>query len=261
MSDMGKEFRNRVEGLREVLEKTPTITMPAKLKVRGRAGEEMTANAEAEVEALEAFLRDFIKTRMTPFVSQQMHGADKNPSPWMPKVLEGLEKFHRYAQPRQETHVSQRLYDKFRGGFGQMLKAVTTTEIESKPGRVMAHMGPEPVVMGMKLSDYSVLRHGATPTKYNSFFMAAEFGTGIHADPRWFHNDPPSKEPDGSWWVINEKGTMGAHFEGQKPMHAFFKPGTKTIKPVYAEFIRANLYPALDEFLANKYPEGNFFRT
>ncbi len=257
-----KDFRFRVERMAEFLDKSQPVTMKAKLKVRGREGDVMESNTQAEVEALSVFLQDFAKNVMGPFIAKQMQGAVQTPSPWMPKVVEGREKFNRNAQPRDVSSITQRLYDRYSKGFRDMLSNITATSIEKQKGRVVAHMGPEALVMGQQLKDYSVLRGGGSPTMFNSFFMAAEFGTGIYADKRWFHNDPPSKEADGSWWVQHPtREGFGAHFLGQKPMNFMFGGDGRTPKPVYEEFIKQRLYQALDHFLLEKYPEGNMFRT
>jgi hypothetical protein len=146
-------------------------------------------------------------------------------------------------------------------GFGQLFSAMT----KMAPARVggssiRVDMGPGSGILAQKLGAYSVSQGVATRGDgFDSFFYAAEFGTGIASNvggAQWIreikHNNAqngPFKGPPGSWW-FGDQEHGGGLWSGQKGIHFLFDQSTRQPLPIYRDWIAKNLRPKFAQFMA-----------
>lgn len=146
-------------------------------------------------------------------------------------------------------------------GFGQLFAAMTKMAPARIGGNsIRVDMGPGSGILAQKLGPYSVSQGAATQGDgFDSFFYAAEFGTGIAANvggAQWIreikHNNAqngPFKGPPGSWW-FGDKEHGGGMWSGQKGIHFLFDQNTRQPLPIYRDWISKNLRPKFAQFMA-----------
>jgi hypothetical protein len=260
------QFERFRGGLSKALKPLNKITMTARLVAKDRTGLERQVLDAMSQETFERFLKEFADTQVRDLMYRMFWGIGSGSGPgakvtsfYMPKILRSSsDNFNRARKEWTRSPLTERYRDKWRAGFSTLFRNMTKSRTSSSAiaGGSSVGVGPMAELMEQKLSDYSMLSGRSSPTKFNSFFMAAELGTGRYADPV---NHASNKESDGSWWVRG-KGGHGAHFAGQQGIHFMFQKGTHTPHPVYQELILHEMMPALDEFLTREFPKGNIRR-
>lgn len=211
-------------------------------------------------EVLKEFLDYYVQERFLRVVKRQFGDPQGNPSPFMPKIVEGKKStgevgFHRLTNP-PNTADPRGVKDLWAGGFQQLWRNVSKFQTSATGSGVMAGVGPRAEVDEQNLINYPVTSGKATPSQYGSFFLAAEFGTGSFASVVRHSGKTKSDRGDGSWWFGNDRGNgwAGALFQGQEGIHFLYGKDGRTPNPIYGETLRSTLLPELKEFLANKYP-------
>lgn len=145
-------------------------------------------------------------------------------------------------------------------GFGELFAAMTTLGPARRGGSaIRIDMGPASQIMQQTLARYSVSSGMASPSEFNSFFYAAEFGTGIAANvggPQWVREikknnaqKGPVAGPPGSWW-FGDQTHGGGMWSGQRGLHFLFDKATREPLPIYRDWIAKNIRPKFAQFMA-----------
>lgn len=154
-------------------------------------------------------------------------------------------------------------------GFGQLFAAMTKLSPAQTSGTsLLLQMGPGSDILKQKLGNYSVASGElSAQSNFDSFFYAAEFGTGIAQNvggPQWVREakknnaqDGPFKGPPGSWWFGNT-ATGGGLFSGQRGLHFLFDPATRQPLPIYRDWISKNIATKFAAFMSAR--SGGKFR-
>lgn len=145
-------------------------------------------------------------------------------------------------------------------GFGELFAAMTRLGPARRGGSsIRIDMGPSASILQQTLARYSVSSGMASPSEFNSFFYAAEFGTGIAENvggAQWIREikknnaqNGPVKGPPGSWWFGDEKHG-GGMWSGQRGLHFLFDKATREPLPIYRDWIAKNIRPKFAQFMA-----------
>jgi hypothetical protein len=145
-------------------------------------------------------------------------------------------------------------------GFGQLFAAMTKLGAARRGGHsIRVDMGPSAQVLQQTLARYSVSTGMASPSQFDSFFYAAEFGTGIAENvggAQWIREikknnaqNGPIKGPAGSWWFGDEQHG-GGMWSGQRGLHFLFDKATREPLPIYRDWIARNIGPKFAAFMA-----------
>jgi hypothetical protein len=147
------------------------------------------------------------------------------------------------------------------GAFREMLDIMThVNPARATEGGITVSMGSIQQLLGMRLSSYPVTLRQGRPSQYDSFFYAAEFGTGVGSNTGGrVRFDGPTKAivhgQGGFWWYGTETSDghkTGALFSGQAGTHFLFEPGSETPNPRIKEYIGQTIQEALVEFLKTR---------
>jgi hypothetical protein len=153
-------------------------------------------------------------------------------------------------------------------GFGELFAAMTKLSSPQIGGSsVLIQMGSGSDILKQKLAPYSVSQNMASSSDFDSFFYAAEFGTGIAQNvggAQWVREakknnaqNGPFKGPPGSWWFGNA-ATGGGLFSGQRGLHFLFDPATRQPLPIYRDWISKNIATKFAAFMSAR--SGGKFR-
>ena len=149
----------------------------------------------------------------------------------------------------------------WQSGFQQMLDIMTTVGKPRVAGNdVIVSMGSIQKLLTMKLGSYSVTSGRSSPSKLDSFFYAAEFGTGISQNVGGRVNTEGRTKTTlngapGYWWFGNKGANGDWHgglFSGQRGTHFLFQAGTDTPNPRIKEYIGSTIQSALKDFFRNR---------
>jgi hypothetical protein len=149
-------------------------------------------------------------------------------------------------------------------GFKSLFTAMRRTSTPKRDAHsITVSMGPRQAVMSQTLARYSVTQGIASQSDHDSFFYAAEFGTGVAENvggPQWVRQVKKNnaqvmpnsrfKADPGSWFFGGKTG--GGMFSGQRGLHTLFEPGSREAQPVYRQWVEANLKPRLGAFLGQR---------
>lgn len=201
-------------------------------------------------------------------------GGASSPLEFMPKIDLGYSEVKKHFTWSQgegsPTETTDNLVGKWDSGFGMLFAAMTQLGPARRGGNsVRIDMGPRSEILKQKLGQYSVSSGAPSASAFDSFFFAAEFGTGIAENvggSQWVRevkknnaqNGPLRTEsigvdalkgPPGSWWFGSEK-SGGGRFSGQRGLHFLFDAVTRNPLPIYGQWVRNNIRPKFAEFMA-----------
>lgn len=149
----------------------------------------------------------------------------------------------------------------WRDGFKNMLNVMTEiTGVKNAGGRITVSMGSITKLLAIPLSAYSVTGGEAgRPSELNSFFYAAEFGTGVAKNVGGRvrtegHTKVAIHGQPGFWWYGHQSQNewTGALFSGQMGTHFWFEAGTDTPNPKIHQYINEHLQSSLTQFLRTR---------
>lgn len=167
-----------------------------------------------------------------------------------------LERQRAQAGKQYAEYLTSRHKANWKRGFEDLFKNLTKVGVLSDKKGV--GIGPATLVLSQKLHSYSVVRAKASGrTRYNSFFYAAEYGTGIAENvggDQWVNRDPETKEDDGRWYFTDALG-RGARFRGQGGLHFLFESRSRQPRELYYDKMAELLPTYLDKYL-NKVTKG-----
>jgi hypothetical protein len=155
---------------------------------------------------------------------------------------------------------------KWQQGFKKLLEALTTVSNASISGNtITVNMGSGRDLLSQRLGFYSVTRGPSSPSDFDSFFYAAEFGTGIGENvggAQWIRHEVKGIQYEkvsyngvyGHWWFGNKIGKhwYGGLFSGQRGLHFLYEPETRKPRPQFKQWITDNLQTELAKYLNSR---------
>ncbi len=203
-----------------------------------------------------------------PLERRLLAAVDRGDTEAALKIQKRIEKKEQdqFAQTIQGTDISST----WAQGFDKMLENLTTVTPARKEGnKIVIGIGPGAQILAQQLSSYRVTQglNSKRPSSYNSFFYAAEFGTGIGENvggDQWIRHEVTGKDQTekttyqgkaGHWWFGNKTASgqwTGGLFSGQKGLHFFYDPSTREERPEFGDWIRKNIQKEFAEFIKGR---------